>query len=436
MKEGKITRWLKTIGDPVEKDEPLFEVETDKITNEVESLASGILSRIIVNEGETVPIGTVVGLLAEPGESVAQAEATRPAEEDEAETPALDARTEAPPEKVGEDEFVLATPAARRLARELDVALAKVNSSGPDGRVLEDDVQKYFDEAPPEPKTTPLAKEIAKQAGLDLSAVTGTGEGGKITREDVERALDLGGPEEEAEGVVKTEKPANTIPFKGMRKVIADNLHASLHNAAQLTTFMEVDVTEAVTFRNVILEEFNRKDNPVKVSFNDIIILAVSRALKKHPIMNSTLEGDEIILHDSVHMGIAVAIPEGLIVPKLRHADKKGLLEIAGASRNIADKARQGALGMEDISGGTFTISNLGMFGQDGFTPILNPPETGILGVGRIKEKPAVHEGEIKIRSMMTLSLTWDHRVTDGAPAAAFLQTVGKYMEEPRLIMA
>ena len=151
--------------------------------------------------------------------------------------------------------------------------------------------------------------------------------------------------------------------------------------------------------------------------------------------MNSTFDGGEIILHDAVHMGIAVALPEGLIVPKLRHAEKKGLMEIARAAREIADRARKGALGVDDISGGTFTISNLGMFGQDGFTPILNPPETGILGVGRIVEKPAVHKGEIKIRSMMTLSLTWDHRVVDGAPAAAFLQTVGRYLEEPRLMM-
>jgi pyruvate dehydrogenase E2 component (dihydrolipoamide acetyltransferase) len=422
MKEGKITRWLKKVGDPVEQDEPLFEVETDKITNEVESIASGILSRIIVDEGETVPIGTVVGILAEPGESVAQVEG-----------PAADADAKALPAKQITGEFVPATPAARRLARELDVVLAKVTGSGPDSRVLEDDVKKHHEQAPPEPKATPLAKEIAKQAGLDLSTVRGTGEGGKITKEDVLRALEPEAPEAEPEVAAES---AKSIPFKGMRKVIADNLHASLQNTAQLTTFMEVDVTEAVEFREVILEEFRRKDDSVKVSFNDIIILAVSRALKRHPIMNARLEGDEIILHDAVHMGIAVALPEGLIVPKIRNADKKGLLEIAGAAREIADKARNGALGIDEISGGTFTISNLGMFGQDGFTPILNPPETGIIGVGRVKEKPAVHEGEIKIRSMMTLSLTWDHRVADGAPAAAFLQTVGKYLEEPRLMMA
>jgi pyruvate dehydrogenase E2 component (dihydrolipoamide acetyltransferase) len=219
-----------------------------------------------------------------------------------------------------------------------------------------------------------------------------------------------------------------------MRKSIAENMHASLHTTAQLTTFTEVDVTEMIRFRDSVREEY-KKDETVRISYNDIIILATARALKQYPIMNSTLIGEEIILHDSVDMGIAVALPEGLIVPVLRDADKMGLLQIAAGARKLARKAREGTLTVDEVTGGTFTISNVSMFQVDGVTPILKPPETGILGVGRVKEKPAVYSGEITIRSMMFLNLTFDHQVVDGAPAAEFLQTLARYLENPYLIM-
>ena len=211
-------------------------------------------------------------------------------------------------------------------------------------------------------------------------------------------------------------------------------MHASLHNTAQLTMFAEADATEMVRFRDVV-REAHKKDESVKISFNDIIILAVSRALKRHPIMNSTLVGDEILLHDNVNMGVAVALPAGLIVPVIRDADQKGLLEIAREARQLAAKARQGTLTVDEVTGGTFTISNVSMFQVDGVTPILKSPETGILGIGRIKAKPAVYNGEIAIRSMMFVSLTFDHQVADGAPASEFLETVVHYLENPYLMM-
>jgi pyruvate dehydrogenase E2 component (dihydrolipoamide acetyltransferase) len=210
-------------------------------------------------------------------------------------------------------------------------------------------------------------------------------------------------------------------------------MHASLQNAAQLTAFTEVDVTEMVRFRDLAREEYKRDDS-VKISYNDIIVMATARALMRHPIMNSTLVGEEILVHDTVHLGIAVALSEGLIVPKLRHAEKKNLLQIAKEVRQLAQKAREGALVIEEVTDGTFTISNVSMLGMDGFTPVLNPPETGILGVGRVLEKPAVFEGEIAIRHMMTLSLTFDHRVVDGAPAMTFLKTLARYLEQPVLL--
>ena len=424
MKEGKVTQWLKNEGDTIEKGEPLFEVETEKITNQVEATDSGILFQIVVQAGTTVPVGAIVAVIASPGEQPERIEGAQTGEIVETEPTAPTAPAPEKREEKEKKKFVLATPAARRMTKELDLDLAKVPGSGPDGRVTEADVAKYHEEGPPSPKITPFAEEMAKQAGIDISTITGTGDGGKIIAEDVERVL--------SQRV--SAEPVRSIPFTGIRKSIAENMHASLHNTAQLTMFTEVDVTEMVRFRNRVREEY-KKDESMRISYNDIIILATVRALTRHPILNSTLVGDEILLHDSVHMGIAVALSEGLIVPVLRDADKKGLLEIANGARELARKAREGTLAIDEVTEGTFTISNLSMFQVDGVTPILKPPETGILGVGRVKEKPAVYNGEIAIRSMMFLNLTFDHQVADGAPAGEFLSTVARYLENPYLIM-
>jgi pyruvate dehydrogenase E2 component (dihydrolipoamide acetyltransferase) len=427
MKEGKIVNWLIKEGDPVKKGQDLFEVETEKITNIVEALADGILFQIVVPVGTVVKTGTIVAVIAEEGETAERIEGIQMGEAPEGEpssskTPA----GEKPVKPEGKKAFVPATPAARRVAKEFEIDLTRVTGSGPGGRVTEKDVIKYHEEGPPPPKITPLALEMANQAGLDIATVTGTGEGGKITQADVEKALSQETLEEAA--------PPTSIPFTGMRKAVADNMYASLQQTAQLTTFTEVDVTEMVGFRDIIREEYKKDD--IRISYNDIIILAVSRALKRYPIMNSTLVEDEILLHDSVNMGIAVALDDGLIVPVLRDADKKGLLQIAKETRILAGNARKGNLSMDEVTGGTFTISNVSMFQVDGLTPILKPPETGILGIGRVKEKPAVYKGEIAIRSMMFLSLTFDHRVVDGAPANAFLETAARYLEHPNLIMS
>ena len=417
MREGKVTRWYKNEGDPVHKGEDLFEAETEKITNKVESPGSGTLFQIVVPVGTTVPVGTMLAVIAEPGERPERIEGIQVGEATHGAGASAEDRAAA--EKPGEKKFVPSSPAARRVAKELGIDLGLVQGSGPDGRITEADVRRYHEEGPPAPKITPLAEEMAKQEGLDISTITGTGEGGKITREDVERALER----------------RTSIPLTGMRKTIADNMYASLQNTAQVTVFTEVDVTEMIRFRDLVQEE-HKKDETVRISFNDIVILATSRALKRFPMMNSALIGDEILLHDAVNMGIAVSLPDGLIVPVLHDADKKGLLQIADESRELAQKAREGTLTVDDVTGGTFTISNVSMLEVDGFTPILRPPETGILGVGRVKEKPVVYDGEIAIRSMMFLSLTFDHRVLDGTPAMAFLETVARYLQHPTLIMA
>jgi pyruvate dehydrogenase E2 component (dihydrolipoamide acetyltransferase) len=429
MRTGKLSKWYKKEGDRIEKGEDLFEVETEKITNKVEASAGGVLFQIVVPVGEVVPVGTIVGVIAEPGETPERIEGIQAGEIVEQAPAAAAAAPEAEAERPAGRGEIVATPAAKRLAKELGVDLAAVKGTGPEGRIRETDVTKYHEQALRKPRITPLAEQIAQEAGLDISAISGTGEGGKITREDVERVL-----QEKKPAAVEEKKPAGSIPLTGMRKAIADNMYASLHNTAQLSLATEVDVTESLRFLDMVREQY-KKDESVKVSLNDIVILATARALKRFPIMNSTLAGSEIILHDSVGMGIAVAVAEGLIVPVLRDADQKGLLQIAREARVLIGKARSNSLSMEEVTGGTFTITNMSASSVDNFTPILKPPETGILGLGRVVKKPAVFEGEIAIRSMMGLSLTFDHMVVDGSPASEFFDLLYRFLERPALIL-
>jgi len=263
---------------------------------------------------------------------------------------------------------------------------------------------------------SPVARKLATELMIDLGRVNGTGPGGRITREDVERAVKSGGPASVASG--DGAKPQlRTVPMRGMRRTIAARMHQSLRDTAQLTITTEADVTAATELRARLTCEFD-------FTYTDLLIQAVARALLRHPRMNSRLSEESILLLTEINIGMAVALEEGLIVPVIANAEVRSLREIAIVSKDLGERARSGHLKLEDVSGGTFSITNLGNFGIDAFTPILNSGETGILGVGRIIEKPAVHRGEIARRSMLTLSLTFDHRVIDGAPAAKFLQTI------------
>ena len=440
MKTGKVSKWFVAEGAMVKQGDDLFEVETDKITNKVESPADGVLFQILVQPKQEVAVGAVLGVIAEPGENPARVggAASSPVGDADAASPAAaqkSAPAAAQPPRSGGRAF--SSPAARRLACELDVDIACVVGSGPEGRILERDVRARH-EAVGKIKITPLAAVVAARAGLDITTLTGTGEGGKIVREDVERALH---PEkfaaQEAKapaGAVPRADGPGTVPMEGMRKIIADNMQASLQNSAQLTLVSEADVTACV---GIIadLRARHKKDKDFRLSMNDVLILAVSRALKKHPRMNATLDGDTITRHAEVHMGVAVALPEGLVVPVLHNADGMGLLRIASEARLLAGRARKGGLTPDDMSGGTFTITNMAHSVVDFFTPILKPGETGILGLGRVTEKPVVRNGAIVVRSMMGLSLTFDHRVEDGAPAAEFLKTLTEFLAEPALLL-
>ena len=337
----------------------------------------------------------------------------------------------------------IASPAARRLARELGIDLACVAGSGPGGRIVERDVQAR-QEIIGKIRITPLAAAVAAKAGLDISTLTGTGEGGKIVREDVDRAMHpekFAATQNAGQGASQSTcasavcgSELGSVPMEGMRKIIADNMLGSLQNSAQLTLVSEADVTACVHIINDFKAR-NKKNKDFRLSMNDMLILAVSKALKKHPRMNATFDGQTITRHGEVHMGVAVALPEGLMVPVLHHADRLPLLEIAREARLLAGRARKGELTPDDMSGGTFTITNMAHSVVDFFTPILKPGETGILGVGRVVEKPVIREGAVVARSMMGLSLTFDHRVEDGAPAAEFLKTLVEYLAEPALLL-
>lgn len=430
MKEGKLSKWLKNEGDSVTTGEAIFEVETDKITNVVESTEDGVLFQIVVPEGETVAVKTVVGVLAAAGETPEKKEAS--GGDAPAAKQAGAAKGEQKAAKTGE--FVLASPIARRLAKEKGYDLSDITGSGPNGRVTEKDVLAY---TPPADEydsynAAPQAIDLARKSGIDLSEITGSGEGGRILKVDILRAMQPAFTQEETGKA--TSKP-EIIPFTGMRKIIADNMMASLQNSAQLTVFVECDVTEMTALRDKLRAKYSKQEDIPHISYNDIIALAASRTLMKFPYMNSWLTDEGIVQHKQVNLGIAVALDNGLIVPHVKNAEQKTLPELAVEIREVAGKARKGGLTMDELQGGTFTISNVSMLGVDGFTPIINPPEAGILGVGRVVQRPAVDaDGNIVVRDMMTLSLTFDHRITDGAPAMNFLRALADCLEYPAMI--
>jgi pyruvate dehydrogenase E2 component (dihydrolipoamide acetyltransferase) len=370
MQEGTIQRFFKAVGDSISAGDPLYEVETEKVLYEVESPATGVLAVALFEEGATVECGVAVAVIAEANDDAAS----------------LRAQYGSVPAAASNGEVKSAKPPTP------DAIEAKSASS--ERRAV-----------------SPVARKLAAELGVNLDRVTGSGPGGRITREDVELAAKSPPP------AAAVSTSLQKIPLRGMRKTIAERMHQSLRDTAQLTITSEADVTPATELRERLKREFD-------FTYTDLLMQAVARALLKHPRMNARLEGYEIVASNEANIGLAVSLDDGLIVPVIRDVVSKSLRDIAALTKEAGEKARGGKLKLEDISGGTFTITNLGTYGIDAFTPILHVGETGILGVGRIVEKPAIYRGEITRRAMMTLSLTFDHRVIDGAPAALFLQTV------------
>jgi pyruvate dehydrogenase E2 component (dihydrolipoamide acetyltransferase) len=409
MQEGTIQRYFKTPGESVSAGEPLYEVETEKVLYEVEAPGSGTLAAALFAEGDTVACGVVVAVIAENGEDPAAisgryrdggAPRSEAAAAAQSNTSAASSTAEAPAGDAGGRRPI--SPVARKLAAELGVELARVNGTGPGGRITREDVERAAFAA----RSTSSGKSGASAGGAPrpqapAASPAGAGAGAPASAPPASAAT----------------APGGGIPMRGMRKVIAERMTQSLRETAQLTITSEADVTAAVELRERLVRQFD-------FTFGDMLVHAVSRALLRHPRMNAHLDGNTIVIAPQVNVGVAVALEDGLIVPVVMDAGRKSLREIAPVTRELGERAKAGKLRLEEVSGGTFTITNLGTYGVDAFTPILNHGETGILGVGRIIEKPVIYRGEIARRSMMTLSLTFDHRLIDGAPAAQFLQTV------------
>lgn len=439
MEEGTITKWLKAEGDYIRRGDIIAEVMTDKANLEVDATFEGYLRKVLVAEGETVPVNAPIAIVSKtPDEDIssllstgAKAEPALAAAQVETREPVRTAPVAQSTATATTEERLFISPRARRLAQEKGVPLQALSGrgTGPQGRILERDVESVWQELmSAKPRVTPLAEKVAAEVGVDVTAVAGSGVGGRVTKEDVLRVT--------APLVTPAARPAEAqvVKLAGLRKLVAENVVKGFFSAPPVTLVAEVDMTESVRLREQLLPEVE-KAYGTRLTYTDIIVKAVARALREFPMMNATLRDDQILLHPDVNVGVAVAVEDGLLVPVVKNADRKTLGEISGELRELAERARAGKSTPDDLSGGTFTITNLGAYDVDLFNPVLVPGQTGILGVGRIAEKPVIREGQVVARHLMNLCLTFDHRVLDGAPAARFLQRVKGLLESPMLLL-
>jgi pyruvate dehydrogenase E2 component (dihydrolipoyllysine-residue acetyltransferase) len=455
VEEVTLIKWMTADGAPVKKGQEIVEIETDKTNFTVEAEANGFLHRGPYAEGQVIPVLTVVAIIGKEDEKfTAGAPITETAEAvpaAEVEAPLVVRAGEAA--GAGEPGKVFASPRARKLAAEKAVRLSEVTPTGGEGvRVAERDVVAYLAAAP---KVTPVAQKLADEAGIDLRSVSGTGPGGRITKEDVEKAVTAktsaartapAAPSVPAAPPLATPKPValpaaevvERVPLKGVRAIIADRMGTSVHTTARVTLLMEVDATEFVSVRERLKAKVSEAWGYAP-GYNDLLAVMVAKALHNFPYMNARLAPDAIERLGHVNLGMAVDTDRGLLVPVIRDADRKTLREFGAEFREMVDRARNGKSLPDDLTGGSFTITNLGMYDIEGFTPVINLPEAAILGVGRIIPKwvyrPESPNAPV-LRQMMTLSLVFDHRVVDGAPAARFLQYIKGLVEEPYLLLA
>ncbi len=446
MEEGIITSWLVADGDTVKAGDPIAEFETDKINAAVESPADGIIGGIAAAIGDSIKVMAPVCYLLEPGESAPTGDAppaSAPAPAPAAPPPPAAAVPAPPPPPT--DGRVKATPVARKIAAECGIDLASVQGSGPGGRIVAEDL-----DTPPPPtvvavpvaianavvqvagriKSSPFARKLAGEAGIDLAGLTGTGPGGRIIGADVTVAAAAPAP---LSAPVAT-AAGSSLAFTGVRRLIADRMVESLATSAQLTLVSEADATAFVGLRSELAAQYESTLG-FRLAYNDLLARIATRALTEHPHINSRLEGEHIVQLPYVNVGLAVDQENGLIVLNVKNADAMQLIELAVAFREVIGRANDGQLTLDDVTGGTFTITSLGPMDVDAFTPVLNPPEAAILGIGRIQPKPVVVENEVAVRQMLTLSLTFDHRLNDGAPAARFLQRIKQLIEHPYLLI-
>ena len=408
MTEGVVAEWHKKVGDPVKSGELIAEIETDKATMEFESFYDGVLLHIGVEKGKSAPVNALLAIIGKAGEDVSSLTAGGSAP---VETKVEEKTTEAP--KVAAEVTPSPAPVAAEVPKKAPQATQSNVSAN--GRIL----------------ASPLAKKLADEKGIDLSFVTGTGDGGRITKRDVDHYVPYNAPQSaKGTGVVSGVESYTDEPVSQMRKTIARRLAESKFTAPHFYLTISLDMDNAIAARKAM-----NSQEGVKVSFNDMVIKAVSMALKKHPAINSSWLGDVIRRNEHVHIGVAVAVDEGLLVPVVRFADTKGLMQIGEEVKTYAQKAKDKKLQPADWEGNTFTISNLGMFGIEQFTAIVNPPDSCILAVGGISQEPVVKNGQVVPGNIMKVTLSCDHRVVDGASGAAFLQTFKQFMENPVMML-
>jgi pyruvate dehydrogenase E2 component (dihydrolipoamide acetyltransferase) len=452
MEEGVITRWFKAEGDYVEKGEALYEVMTDKVNMEVEAPEAGILRRIVAEVDATVSVNGLVAILAEPGEEIASllggqaadAVSETPQEQEAVRIPTLMPSLREAGEGAGR---VFASPRARRYADEYGIDIRQLAGcgTGVDGRVVESDVVAFYEEQQSLKKSqriSPLAAKVAAAHGMTPAEILGSGARGKVTQEDVRRSMEpphdvpamVSSPSESSPS--ESSEGQTVIKLIGMRRMVADAVTKSAQTAPHVTLTLAVDMSEAMRFRQQVLPAIE-KSHGVRVSFTDIIAKASAKALQDHPYLNSTLAGNEITLYKSVHMGIAVSLgADGLIVPVVKDTQSKSLGDFSAVLKDLVAKAKDGKLASDEVTGGTFSITNLGTFGITQFNPIINPPQAAILGVCAIQDTLVPVNGQPQVRPMMNLCLSFDHRVIDGAPAAAFLARLKEVLEQPYLMFA
>ena len=410
METGTIVRWLKSEGESVEKGEPLYELDTEKVTQEVEAEATGVLLKILAGEGEEIEVGKAIAVIGQEGEAVPEEEET--------------------PDRVEPDEggteIGVEKPAE---APEREPERERGRESGPEG--------------PSEPeqrqnggriKASPLARRIARERGIELSALRGTGPEGRIVAEDVERASATGAAAASAAApsAAPPSGEVEVVKLNQMRKTIARRMTEAWEAPAFQIT-MSADMTASIRLREALLAQV--KEGGVRPTYSDILTKVVALALMRHRDVNAHFAGDSVKLFPTANIGIAVAIPHGLVVPVIAGCERLTIPEIAAARADIVSRTRESKLRAEDLDGVTFTISNLGMYGVESFTAVLNPPQAGILAVGAIEERAVVVEGDLEIQPRMDMTLTVDHRSVDGATASEFLATVKSFLEEPGLAL-
>ena len=423
MEEGKILRWIKKEGEPVKKGEMLAEVETDKVNIEIEAFASGILRKIIVPEGTAAPVGSKIALIGasdEPlpgnlGENGAGVQTSANSEPQVKDVPSqvpvgVNTLSSSGITTSGTQGRIFISPLARRLAAENHVDYATVQGTGPNGRIIKMDIEAALKRQPPAitPAPVPAAEPVMPLGAQPVPAA----------------------PEPALAAAIDSNEVVE-IPLTAMRRTIARRLSQSMQTSPHFYVTSVIDTDKLAAFRQQINEYAANDPSPVKVSFNDLIMKAVAKALLRIPQVNVSFAEDRLLQKKQVHNGVAVALEQGLIVPIVRNADQRGILDIARETQRLAEAAREGKIRPEEFSGGTFTVSNLGMFDVDSFTAVINPPESAILAVGSITPTPAVVDGQVVVRNRMKVTLSSDHRAIDGAIAARFLQEVKRLLEEP-----